>query len=85
MNICIKAEVMSMGVFENDFASFKSKNDVLTLMLHLGYLAYDEEDGTGRIPNEEIKKEFSRLLENAQYTKLADLVKMSEKKIILKY
>ncbi|MBQ2075437.1 MAG: hypothetical protein II462_05720, partial [Muribaculaceae bacterium] len=27
--------------FANDLTTFKSKDDVLTLMIHLGYLAYD--------------------------------------------
>lgn len=30
--------------FENDFVTFKSKDDVLTLMIHLGYLAYGEDE-----------------------------------------
>ena len=29
--------------FANDLTTFKGKNDVLTLLIHLGYLAYDAE------------------------------------------
>ena len=37
--------------FENDFESFKSRDDVLTLLILLGYLTWHEEEGTARIPN----------------------------------
>ena len=46
--------------FNNDIATVKNRDDVLTLLIHLGYLAYDEKEGTVRIPNEEIKIEFSK-------------------------
>ena len=46
--------------FANDLTTFRGRDDVLTLMIHLGYLAYDAEKRTVRIPNEEIKQEFQR-------------------------
>ena len=46
--------------FANDLTTFKGRDDVLTLMIHLGYLAYDYRRGTVKIPNEEIKREFQR-------------------------
>ena len=48
--------------FENDFETFKSRDDVLTLLIHLGYLTWNEEDGTVRIPNEEVRGEFRKIL-----------------------
>lgn len=45
--------------FQNDMVSFKDKNDVLTLLIHLGYLAYDEIRRKAFIPNEEIRFEFA--------------------------
>ena len=48
--------------FENDFETFKSRDDVLTLLIHLGYLTWHEEDGTARIPNEEVRAEFRKIL-----------------------
>lgn len=30
-----------ISTFQNDITSFRNKNDVLTLLIHLGYLAYD--------------------------------------------
>ncbi len=49
--------------FENDFETFKSRDDVLTLLIHLGYLTWHEEEETARIPNEEVRIEFEKILE----------------------
>lgn len=46
--------------FSNDLTTFRDQDDVLTLLIHLGYLAFQEETGTVRIPNEEIRLEFAR-------------------------
>ncbi len=45
---------------QNDMTSFKTKDDVLTLLVHLGYLAFDEIEGETFIPNQEIIQEFFR-------------------------
>ena len=45
---------------QNDMTSFKTKDDVLTLLVHLGYLAFDEIEGETFIPNQEIVQEFFR-------------------------
>ena len=71
--------VVNTSRFKNDFATFTSKDDVLTLLIHLGYLVYDSETKRVRIPNEEVRFEFDDLLQNAQHTKLAKLVQDSEK------
>lgn len=46
--------------FNNDVNSIRNRDDMLTLLIHLGYLAYDGEEGTVRIPNEEIRMEFAK-------------------------
>ena len=38
---------ISTGTFSNDMTTFAGKDDVLTLLVHLGYLTYDKKDGTG--------------------------------------
>lgn len=48
--------------FENDFETFRSRDDVLTLLIHLGYLTWDRKEKTARIPNEEVKAEFRKIL-----------------------
>lgn len=49
--------------FENDFETFKSRDDVLTLLIHLGYLTWDRKEETAHIPNEEVRLEFEKILE----------------------
>ena len=65
--------------FENDFESFKDKDDVLTLLVHLGYLTYHEDEGTVRIPNQEILSEYHKFLKsnkvNNEWVKLLDASK----------
>lgn len=41
--------------YENDMTSFKNKDDVLTMLIHLGYLAYDEKNEEVYIPNKEVR------------------------------
>ena len=50
--------------FQNDFERFQTKDDVLTLLVHLGYLTYDAARKTVRIPNEEVREEFRNFLGN---------------------
>jgi len=44
--------------FSNDMVTFETYNDILTLLIHLGYLGYDFETKTVFIPNKEISDEF---------------------------
>lgn len=41
--------------FQNDMHIVRSKNDVLTVLIHLGYLAYDGEAQECYIPNKEVR------------------------------
>lgn len=65
--------------FGNDVESFKTDDDILTLLIHLGYLSYDTTSSMARIPNEEVRGEFKRLLQKAPCEKLIQLVKDSER------
>ncbi|MDE7352970.1 MAG: AAA family ATPase [Acetatifactor sp.] len=49
--------------FANDFETFRSRDDVLTLLIHLGYLTWHREDRMAHIPNEEVRMEFEEMLE----------------------
>lgn len=64
--------------FSNDLITFHSKDDVLTLLIHLGYLAYNEETETVHIPNEEIKREFSAAIRNVKRTDTIQRVRESD-------
>jgi len=66
--------------FENDFESFGSRDDVLTLLIHLGYLTWHEEEGTARIPNEEVRIEFRKILKDRKVNrKWIELLSRSRK------
>ena len=49
---------MNTGSFTNDMTTFRTEDDVLTLLIHLGYLAYDDKTKTVKIPNSEIRAEY---------------------------
>ena len=44
--------------FSNDMTTFASKDDVLTLLVHLGYLTYHSTTESVAIPNREVSKEY---------------------------
>lgn len=49
---------INTGNFSNDMVTFHTKDDVLTLLVHLGYLGYDFDQECVFIPNNEIRREF---------------------------
>ena len=66
--------------FYRNTMSFDTKDDVLTYLIHLGYLAYDAEDGTCRIPNNEIKDMWALSMERARgYKEIYRTIKDSKK------
>ena len=52
--------------YQNDMVTFKNKDDVLTALIHLGYLAYDRREQMAYIPNEEIRSEFTDAVKEHQ-------------------
>lgn len=44
--------------FQNDMSVINTKDDVLTVLIHLGYLSYDWEEGECYIPNREVEGEM---------------------------
>ncbi len=64
--------------FQNDITSFKSRDDVLTLLIHLGYLTYERASQTVHIPNEEVKSEFVNAIEGADWKPLTNAINASD-------
>lgn len=56
--------------YQNDMITFKNKDDVITALIHLGYLAYSQKTQTAFIPNEEIRSEFAEALEENKWNEL---------------
>ena len=50
---------INIGTFNNDMTTFSGYEDILTLLVHLGYLGYDTEKKSVFIPNQELQKEFA--------------------------
>ena len=50
--------------FTNDMTTFHSKDDVLTLLVHLGYLGFDSKTEEVYIPNQEIMLEYGNAVQN---------------------
>lgn len=65
---------VEVGGFANDMVTMRDRNDVLTLLIHLGYLAYDAQTAEAFVPNEEIHKEFENALRKSHHPELAKLV-----------
>ena len=51
-------QVIDTGSFQNDMTTFANADDVMTLLIHLGYLGYDFDTKEVFIPNREIMQEF---------------------------
>ncbi len=64
---------IDVGTFQNDMMNIQKKDDVLTLLIHLGYLAYDSQKEQAYIPNEEVKKEFIRAVAASKHKEKDDL------------
>lgn len=65
--------------FQNDMRTFETKDDVLTLLIHLGYLGYDAEKETAFIPNREIAGEFKNAMSVSGWTEIMRILQASEK------
>ncbi len=65
--------------FKNDVVSISSRDNVLTYLIHLGYLGYNEEENTAFIPNEEIREEMGYAVEDSQWDEMVTFSKESKK------
>lgn len=73
------AEVkVNTATFKNDTVSIKSKDDVLTYMIHLGYFGYNPKLKTAFVPNEEIRQELTAAVGSKQWNEMLEFQKNSE-------
>ena len=64
--------------FQNDMRTFKTKDDVLTLLIHLGYLGYDPRTREAFIPNKEIIEEFENAMSVGGWAEIMRVLNASE-------
>ena len=65
--------------FQNDMRNFNTKDDVLTLLIHLGYLGYASNEKEAFIPNKEIIEEFENAMSVGGWPNVMNVLKASEK------
>ena len=70
---------INTGSFTNDMKTFHSADDVLTLLVHLGYLAYDFERKEVYIPNKEVRNEFLNAVNAIGWDEITAAVRNSER------
>lgn len=66
------------GTFNNDMTTFHSKDDVLTLLVHLGYLTYNTETKEVSIPNEEVRGEFYNAISTTKWDEVLKTIRDSD-------
>ena len=74
---------VNVGKFQNDMTSFNSADDVLTLLVHLGYLTYDMTNSEVWIPNSEVQQEFINSIEDGGWEEVMEAINTSEKLLAL--
>ena len=70
---------INTGTFTNDMTTFSSKDDVLTLLVHLGYLSYHWQDKTVSIPNKEVSQEYVNAISTMDWGEVMRSVEASRK------
>lgn len=69
---------VNFSKFQNDMTTFNSADDVLTLLVHLGYLTYDFYNKEVWIPNSEIQQEFINSIEDGGWENVMTLIRQSD-------
>ena len=70
---------VNTATFSNDTRNIQCKDDVLTYMIHLGYLGYDQYTKTAFIPNEEIRQELTVAVESRSWNEMLMFQQESER------
>ena len=64
--------------FQNDMSIIRSRDDVLTVLIHLGYLSYDWRNKECYIPNLEVSGEMENAVKATNWKYLADTLSQSK-------
>ena len=73
-----RVKVDSTG-FQNDLSEVHSRDDVLTVLIHLGYLSYDWRRDECFIPNHEVAGEMVNAVKSVKWTVIANALQQSER------
>lgn len=64
--------------FKNDLSLILNRDDVLTVLIHLGYLSYDRTKSECYIPNLEVAGEMEEAIKTNNWKNVVDAVRQSE-------
>lgn len=65
--------------FQNDLSVIRSKDDVLTVLIHLGYLSFDWKRNECYVPNKEVEGELVNAVKNNKWEEVVKSINQSEK------
>ena len=69
---------IDISKYQNDMTTFAGKDDILTLLIHLGYLGYDNENKEVFIPNKEILDVFKTSTDDKDWVETFEEFKISQ-------
>lgn len=70
---------INTGTFSNDMTTFSTKDDILTLLVHLGYLNYNSQTHSVMIPNKEVSQEYINAISTMDWHEVIRSVENSRK------
>ncbi len=70
---------VNTGTYSNDMTTLNSADDVLTLLVHLGYLAYDKSTREVFVPNREVAGEYANATSDKGWSEVVRSIAASEK------
>lgn len=70
---------VNTGTYSNDMTTLNSADDVLTLLAHLGYLAFDKQTREVFVPNREVAGEYANATADKGWAEVARSIRASEK------
>lgn len=68
---------VNTNTYKNDMVSFTNKDQVITMLIHLGYLAYNQKEKMAYIPNEEIRQELFNAVNDDEWEELTKFTNKS--------
>ena len=73
-----RCKVRTSG-FQNDMSIINTKDDVFTVLIHLGYLSFDRTRNECYIPNLEVSGEMESAIISNKWTHVVDALQQSER------
>lgn len=70
---------INIGTFGNDMTTFANRDDILTLLVHLGYLTYDSELETVSVPDREVAQEYVNAITTMDWHEVTESIQESRK------